>query len=288
MKTWWMGLAACALMLVPGLATAKSGTQGPARWLTMVVTGHIVVNPDGTVASYVLDDPANVPVGATREMAKAVPAWKFEPVVRDGKPVTFKSYMSVRLVGKPMANGNFAIHVSGARFATVQQKPSAHRQGESASRYTRKPPKYSGRLRRYRVSGTVYLMLQIDRTGQVRRVAAQQVDLFKTGEMSPEDARHALAHASIEAAKAWAFSAPPPDELASDGYWYALAPVTFQIEPGVSRYGPWRAYVPGPKQHIPWLDPELVAVGSADAMPADGGVYPARQSLHLLSSLGGS
>lgn len=70
MKSFWTGMVASALMLSASVAMAGSGTQASPTWLSMVVTGHIVVDPDGAVASYALDDPASVPPGAAREMAK--------------------------------------------------------------------------------------------------------------------------------------------------------------------------------------------------------------------------
>lgn len=83
------------------------------------------------------------------------------------------------------------------------------------------------------------------------------------------------------------FNPPTREQLAGDDHWVVRVPVTFRIS---NRrhfpYGKWQAYVPGPTNVVPWLHDRIAATG-VDAMPTDG-VYPLRQSLHLVTSLTGS
>lgn len=292
MKASWMGVMAGVLLLAAGPALSQSAKP----YEGMEVTGSIVVNPDGRVAAYTLDKPDKLPPAAVQVLSRNVPWWRFKPVVRNGKPVRFTSRMSVRLVATPAPNDTYSIGVAGAYFWSqgATQPPDGVAGAKGANR--NKPPRYPHAAKREHVSGVVYLVMQLDRRGRVRRVAAQQVNLFAPAPTwAMAHWQHVLAEASINAAKRWTFEGVDKGERAADGYWYVRKPVRFTlIECGTGacgphglslRYGMWQPYIPGPKQVIPWLDPQLVASGSADAMPADGGIYPMRQSLQLVTAL---
>lgn len=282
MKALWTSLVACALMASPGMAVAGSRTSSVQVQASMLVTGTIVIKPNGRVASYTLDHEDKLPQGVLNEMAKSVPQWKFEPVLRGGKAVAAKSSMSVRLVARPIGKGKYAIGISGAHFG--KGKPE-----EFISKKSITPPVYPWQAARQRVAGTVYLVLQVGRDGKVQRVAVRQVDLRTRGR--PAQMKHwrqEFASSSVRAVKYWTFNLPVKGPHVDDDHWIVNMPVIFRLHetrrPALS-YGRWVSYIPGPEHMVPWLQKRTLAIGSADAMPADGGLYPMRQSLHLLTSL---
>ncbi|HET7267743.1 MAG TPA: energy transducer TonB [Oleiagrimonas sp.] len=280
MKILWAGMAACVLALSPGIATAGSADHASHVQASMVVTGTIVINPDGSVADYTLDQKDKLPPGVLKQMAKALPHWVFRPVLRDGKAVLAKSHMSVRLVANPVGHGNYTITINGAHFG--KGKP-----GETITKKHISAPRYPRQLVLRRVSGTVYVTMQVGRDGHVERVKIRQVDLRTKGRPEPMKRwRQALANACARAAKDWTFSPPVKGPHRDDAHWVVMMPVNFRTSDRKrAAYGQWQAYIPGPTHYIPWMDQHMLAAG-ADAVPANGGLYSMQQSLHLLTQLG--
>lgn len=67
----------------------------------MLLTGTIVVGPDGSMKSYELDKTDKIPANITALVSNATQQWHFDPVTRDGQAVTAKARMSlqIQLVG---------------------------------------------------------------------------------------------------------------------------------------------------------------------------------------------
>lgn len=287
MKMLWAGIATCALVSSPGIATANSGDRTPQVQAGMVIAGTIVIRPDGSVDHYTLDKKDKLPAGVIKEMAKAVPRWKFQPVMRDGKAVAAKSHMYVGMVARKIGHGKFSVGIRGACFGN----------DKADNRITAKhmpPPHYPRWAIAARVSGAVFLVLEVGRDGMVERAAAQQVNLYIKG--SPDSMkrwRNKLAKSSLRAAKHWTFKPPVKGPYSNKKHWLVRVPVSYHLRRESanpfrgprSRYGQWQPYIPGPKNYIPWADQDTLA-GSTDAIPANGGVYPMHQSLHLLTPLG--
>lgn len=292
MKVRWMGTVAVAALLVASVSAA----QQPKVYASMVVTGTIGIQTDGSVSGYTLDKAEKLPPAALTALSRAIPDWKFEPVLRDGKAVEAKSYMSVRLVAKPI-DGGYSIGVSGAHFGKSQT--AKKKQDNTDIAYAKKhrgAPKYPVKAVARGVMGTVYLVVQVGRDGKVRHVAAEQVDLSVKGPSGMmKEGRQELAQSSMDWAKHLTFTVPTKGPEANQNHWEVRIPVTYRINvpdfvPGRHKhkwdYGQWQAYIPGPKHYIPWLSNQVAAQGGADAIPADGGLYPMQQSLHLLTPLG--
>lgn len=282
MKTWWIGFVAGTALLVTSVALAQQSKV----YASMVVTGTIIISPDGSVSGYTLDKATKLPSGVQTLLSRAVPNWKFHPVMRDGKPVKAKSYMSVRLVAEPMEHGKYSIRISGAHFGRGRKGTWI-----SYDRHQNPRPKYPGIALRQGMTGTVYLVMQIGRDGKAHRVEAQQVDLFVKG--SPQVmkwGRRELSESSVDWAEHLTFTLPTKGSHVNDNHWVVRIPVTYRLRGPRYRprpsYGQWQAYIPGPTHYIPWLGIHVAAQGSIDAIPADGGLYPMQQSLHLLTPLG--
>lgn len=286
MKRLLLLLLLCGLPAGTALADAARSAATPVE-ASMLVTGTIVVAPDGSVSSYAVDHPEKLPPAVLTVIGKNAPRWTFKPVLLDGKPVTAKASMSLRIVATPMQQkGRYTVAIRGASFGSGVP-------GENVSENVRTPPRYPEGAILERVSGTVYLVVKVGRQGQVEDVAAEQVNLRVLGrpfEMTRW--RKELTEASVVAARKWTFHPPVTGEHANDPYWIARIPIAFNIRPMGSPppkqpYGRWQSYIPGPRAPIPWLDQKQLAASDADAVP-DGGIEPLGSGLQLASGMKGS
>ena len=252
----------------------------------MVLTGTIVVAPDGSVRSYAIDRGDKVEAPAMALVNGNVPAWKFEPVLRGGHPVAAKAKMSMRVVAKPVGDGNYTLSINGTHFG--QDVP-----GEEITYKDRVQPSYPSEAVRGRVAGTVYLLLRVGRQGQVEDAAAEQVNLAViASDQELTQWRKILARSALWAARKWTFNIPTTGGHRNEAHWIARVPVHYSLsnrgEPRVDNYGKWQSYVPGPKELVPWVEDKHLLSGSADALPGDG-LYPLDQNgLHLVTTLSGA
>jgi hypothetical protein len=250
----------------------------------MLVTGSIEVNPNGTLHGYALDQPDKLPPVVTDVVDKTVKSWGFT-LSGAGNDVV-KAKMNLRVVAKPVGDGNMRVSVAGASF-------DAGNSSESRPSYdVHQAPHYPQDMVRARVSGTAYLLLRIGRDGTVQDVIAEQVNLDQYDtQTAMARYRKALADASLDAARQWTFHPPTAGSTVEDPYWVVRVPVNFnlhQIGTPYKKhvYGSWEAYMPGPRQTPPWISKTL-ANGSPDAMP-DGDLGTDDARLRLNTPLGGA
>jgi 1-deoxy-D-xylulose 5-phosphate reductoisomerase len=283
MKRWLPGLL-CMVLSGAALAAALAAAPDAASkrvQASMLVNGMIEVAPDGSVAQYALDHPEKLPPAVKGLLAKAIPTWKFEPVAVDGKPMIAKAAMSLRIVAKPLGDGNYSIAVAATHFGDRNND-------QAIKSVQRRPPAYPPATIRERVTGTVYLALRVDAAGKVADAAAEQVDLGEIGsDPQMKQWRDRLAWVSVATARRWTFS---PATDAASPYRVVRVPVTFNLRVnGYSTrvgYGQWNVYVPGPVQLIPWLDNKLMS-GGVDALP-DGDIDQVGHGLRLLTPIKGA
>lgn len=259
---------------------AKSPDADKQIEASMVVTGSIEVEPDGSVSGYTLDQPDKLPQGVVDLAAKAVPAWRFEPVLVDGRPVAAKAKMSLRVFARKLGPERYEVGIRSANFGD-EGAP-----GESVNPRLLEPPKFPPEMAFRGISATAYVVVRIGRDGHVEDVIAEQVNLKISG--SPKQAawrRDVFAKAALATARKWTFNPPTKGEASGKDHWEVRVPVQFLMQGDEVAYGQWDAYFPGPRQTIPWEEPELSAAFTPDAV-GDSGVYSMRQSLHLLTPLG--
>ncbi|MBB3226510.1 hypothetical protein FHW69_001100 [Luteibacter sp. Sphag1AF] len=271
--------------LVAGLAIAG----GPAAVrkqieASMVVTGSVDVSPEGAVTKYVVDQPEKIPADVVSLIQRSAAQWRFKPVLLDGKPVNAHATMSLRVVASPNGDGTYVARVKGANFG--EGTPS-----DSVTYVDHKPPTYPELAVRARVPAAVYLLLRVGRDGHVMNVDAEQINLEAVAaEPDMRALRRMFATASVAAARKWTFALPTTGSHISDDSWVVRVPILFRLnQDGVAKqagYGQWEAYVPGPKEHIAWLDAVPKAkdesAGAADALP-EGGLYLVGSGLTLLT-----
>jgi hypothetical protein len=284
MKHWLIGIL---LVGLSGVALGRSPLTPRERVeASMLVTGTLVVAPDGSVASYTLDHPEKLPAPVAQLAKQAVPYWRFQPVLLQGQPVRAKSTMTLRVVARHSDATHFVVAIRGATFGSSSQaKKLAYRK--------RMPPYYPRQAVQARVSGTVYLLVRVDVQGHVDDVAAEQVNLYVMGsEHQLEPWRRMLAQVSIRAAHHWEFNPAYAPSSMHDGHWIARIPVRFNLngEYGPLRpvvYGRWNAYMPGPHEQVPWAPQDKLKGSNADAI-SDGSIAILGQGLRLLTPLGSS
>ena len=273
------------LLLVSCVGNAFATGPGAVRKQvesSLLVTGTIDIDTDGSVAGYALPGAKDLPGSLTGFIDRNVTRWRFEPVDLGQGAIKARASMSLRLVMKKLGDGNASVEIRGAQFGGAEQP------GEFVAAAGRmSPPRYPPTAARHGVGGTVYLVVKIGREGRVEDVVAEQVNLqVVASERAMQNWRDMLTDASVVAAKKWTFAPPVKGKDVDEPYWSARVPVEF-IAPGSEQHiaGQWESYVPGPRARIPWRSGDD-GVG-ADAV-ASGGVHPIGRGPRLLTKLGGT
>ena len=260
---------------------------------SMLVTGWIKITPAGAVDSYQVDKSSEIPSTVLTLLQRSVPGWKFRPVAVAGHLVEAKARMSVRVMAKPIANERYSLSIVGAQFG--QNTAGARPTTDSMSYKHKVKVSYPYSASSQNASGTVYVVAQVNRQGQVEKAWAQQVNLrFAADEGEMRAMRSALARASLKSVKQWTFNMPTtgPDSL--QPYQFARIPIAFSISnQPEAKYGQWDVYVPGPIQAPPGLfdlpsipDRKLI-IANVDATPP-GGELSMTGRLQMITKLDGS
>lgn len=277
-------LGALALVLsFPALAAGPAAVRKTIE-SSMLLTGTIVVGPEGQVAEYAIDQPEKIAKGVLDFVNGNVGQWNFEPTLLDGRPVSVRNKMNIRVIAQKQENGDFVIRLGGASFL-----PFKLEEGMQVSSAKMTPPRYPIGAARAGATGTVYLIVKVGRDGNVHEVFAEQVNLeFVATENIMEQAREIFTKASLQAAKQWKFAPPVKGEEVDAPYWIVRVPVDYSMGPLKARkYGEWESYVPGPRQRAPWENLRDLPGFSPDTMVAGGGVYQVGKGLRLLTPLQG-
>lgn len=271
-----------ALMLL--LSASFVHAAGPRAALnameaSMLVTGDIEVDQDGSVQRFELDQRSRLPQPVDRLLGEAVPRWRFEPTLVDGQPAAVRTRMRIRVAATraPGDPDSYVLRVAGASFGEA---------GEGGLRTKAiEPPAYPRVPLDRGVQGTVYLLLRIGRAGTVEDVVAEQVNLrLVAGERVLRQMRMAFEKAAIRAARDWTFVPPTGREDADASFWTARMPVEFVLRGSEPGYGEWTTYVPGPRVAAPWAMEDSAA--GADSFAANE-IYLVGKGLKLLTSLEG-
>lgn len=275
-------LVVLALLVVVSTATAGIRRMAPESVrnqveVSMLLTGTIDIERDGSVSGYVLDDRAKVPDYVVAILDRQVPAWRFEPTLRDGQAVPVRSQMSLRMVGSPVGEDSFQLSITGVSFGEYSDDATDY-----VTRDSLEPPRYPMDMVRIGGAGTVYLVLRIGRDGRVDDLFVEQVNLTTLGaEAQMVRMRDKLAKAAAEAAWKWTFRPPTTGQAVDEDYWAVRVPVEFTLgEDKPAAYGQWSAYLPGPRATAIWAQDDV----SPDAI-AGGGLQPVGSGPKLLTPL---
>lgn len=246
---------------------------------SLLVKGTIDITAEGRVVEYALEGKDALADSVIELIDSAVPHWRFEPVELRNGTTRARASMSVRLVAKKLDDDSYMVALRGAQFGNDAP-------GESPAGKDMRPPAYPQNAVRAGVGGTVYTVLRVGRDGRVEEAIAEQVNLrVVASEAAMEQWRRTLAKAALQTARRWTFDPPTKGEEVDAPYWSVRVPVDF-VAPGTKepKASQWHAYIPGPRERIPWKTDEGDA--GADALAA-GGVYPVGRGPRLLTALGG-
>lgn len=258
---------------------------------SMLVTGSIVVATDGSVKSYVIDKPEQLPKSVVSLIQKSAPTWQFVPLVRDGQPVLAKAAMSLRVVAKPVGDDSYSLTIVSSHFG---QPPSwtNNEGGKAITGHRRELPRYPMEAARSGVSGTVYVVLRVNRQGLVDEAATEQVNLnMAASDVEMVRWRNVLSDAALRAVRNWTFNPPTVGSEAAKSAWVVRVPIVFSLSQRresllAHKYGGWHPYMPGPR-HVPaWMDESPMA-GSVDALGA-GSISEVGGGLKLAKPINGA
>lgn len=284
-KAWIGLLLALFATALPAAVRNKIPEQAE---MSMLVTGMVLVEPDGSVSSWDIDQRDKLPDFVVRLIERSASSWKFEPVLVDGQPRKAKARMSLRIVANRQDDG-YRIAIRSGHFGKEAMSAEERRQraGTDAVRSVNmRPPAYPTLAADSGVRGTVYVVLRINREGAVEDAFAEQVNLKTLGtDRQMERMRDMLVKPALVAARRWTFQVPTTGESAGRQYWSVRVPVEYLLgDDGRAHYGQWEAYLPGPRQKAPWSRETIDPNESPDAMIA-GRVYEDGEGMKLLTPL---
>lgn len=284
-----MMLSFVPVVCIP-LAVAQSAREMRRQTeASMLVTGHVLLEEDGSVVGWEIDRPEKLPPAVVELIERSAPAWKFEPVLIDGQPRRVRARMSLRMVANQQEGGDYQVTIRSGYFGEEALKPEERLERAGTSQVQSiqmRPPAYPKPAVKMGVQGTVYVILRINRQGLVDDALAEQVNLKTVGnEMQMRHMREMLTKPTLLAAQKWTFQIPTTGESAGNEYWLVRVPIDYELGGKAGpRYGQWDAYIPGPRHRASWDDADLDPNYSPDAVVAEG-IYEVGKGLKLVTPL---
>lgn len=282
----WTAIVMGALLLGAISTSAMGGNRAAVRKQvesSLLVSGTVTIAPDGSVMAHTLDPDAPLGEPLVGFLDGTIGKWRFEPVKVDGKVVTAKVPMHLRLVAKPVGDGSSSVSIASSHFGSSNTVAAT----DVPRSIALAPPRFPRDALSMGGKGTVYLIVQVGRDGKVVNVDAEQVNLRVVGtESQMAMLRKSFTSAALRAAREWAFQVPTTGEDAGKDAWLVRVPVEFVLTGPREKQrdkSDWDSYIPGPRNmQMPWAQEKLRIAGNPDALP-EGGIYPLRQGATLLN-----
>ncbi|ULU25660.1 energy transducer TonB [Dyella terrae] len=233
---------------------------------SMLVTGVVNLNPDGSVRDYTLDRPERLPAEAGDVIKQNVARWKFQFASPVSTVISEK--MTLRLVARMIDDQHASVRLVGTSFDDVQVP-----EDERIAHKDQPRIEYPRQAIQERFWGTVYVLVRVGRDGSVQEATAEQVNL---GAFAPAADmaryRNYLADAAVKGVRQSTYVVPTQGKSAGRPFWLVRIPVNFVPvgERPTDDYGVWRVYVPGPRMSIPWLEHTQLASDAPDTVPTGG------------------
>jgi hypothetical protein len=273
----FVGLAIAAGFL---LAAAVHAEDKVAE-ASMLVTGKVELNTDGSVHSYTLDKQDKLPAPVIDLAKRNVGSWKFQFASTPDSVIT--ETMSMRIVAKNTDGKHMTLAIAGVQFEDGTGVD------DTVHSITRPPPLFPSYSLHNGISGRVYLLVEVGRDGKVANVSAEQVNLRQSyAQTNMAVFRKDLTDAAIKTIRQWTFSTPTKGKWVDSPYWLVRIPVNFHIRNenldvnDGDDYGSWEIYMPGPRMDVPWLSDKRLIADAADTTP-DGTTHQLGASPQLAS-----
>ena len=278
-----LGVALSSLPLVADAGNVRAAMKQVES--TLLVTGTIVIAPDGTVRDYKLDDTRALGQTLEQFLDANIRSWRFEPVVVDGAVVTAEAPMRLRLVANRQEDGGMQVRIAAIWFGSDKERPATDM--PHAARMD--PPRYPRGALGVGAQGIAYVVVRFGRDGRVQEAGIERVNLRTLGtESQMAELRRQFADAALAAARRWTFLPPTTGKEVGQDDWSVRVPVVFLMQgQSLPKPGEWESYIPDPTvRDLPWAREQLRTAGSPEALP-DSGVYPLERSgIRLLNAPG--
>lgn len=210
MKTLVLSLLLAA---APVLATPPEVQVYTAR-----AEGSLVIGTDGRVLDVELSSDANLGTGVLEGYEQRVRAWRFEPIIEDGRPVNAKGRLQLSLVAaREKGNPTATFGIRGAQFldpAVASVKADGPRLAQ---------PGYPENAYRAGAGARVTLLVKIDGQGRPARVATERLELLgvATGQSHQRNLATQFRRSAEQVAAKWTFSGHAEGELLRVPVWYS-------------------------------------------------------------------
>lgn len=299
-NAWKWGCMAMVMFAAAALARTPERILDQAE-SSLIVRGHVLVEEDGSVSGWEIEQREKLPPFAVELVEQAVPTWRFEPVVIDGEPRNGRASMRLRLVAHPAGDGNYRVTIEQGYFGKEAFTRNLFDRGRLSAqeRAALEDSSRPGTARQVRIEyppgaaargaqGTVYVLVRFGPDGRARDVVAEQVNLWNWGtEKEMARMRDLLAEAAVRGVRRWTFQPPTTGEDVERDSWTGRITVDFTLDQrGRAEYGRWHTYIPGPRNRVEWSADDLGDYASPELAAGDG-FSPAGQGLKLLSPLQG-
>lgn len=245
----WTWLLAC---LLPALA--------PAQNKQLDIYGEIAIDKEGAV--YAVDFETIVVPEVKQLVDASIRKWRFEPVIRDGKPVYAKSNVSLTLLAVAVDNG-YRLQIERARFYTDREA------------VVRKAPEYPSEAVRAGFGADLLVALRVDKDGNVQEATVLQTRLLgRNGAdtKGPSGLRTKFERTTIETYKEWKYK-PADPEAGESADATILTRMSYRTGDQPRDKGGWIPQMQEPFKPVPWLaqdkqqlDAEGLKVGQSIAM----------------------
>lgn len=241
--------------VLAGVACVAQAATPAAREFTLSLGGELVIDERGAVKRYQLDD-GLAPV-LSDLVQRSVEAWRFEPVLVDGKPVVARTRMRLSLLAQDLGDGDYQLKVGSVGF------------GEPKPRPDQAPPRYPKAALKAGVEARVILTLRVDAEGNVVDALPYQTSLSRKGHEARF--RKLFEDVSLEAVRGWKYQ--PGEEIGGVPVaGVVLVPLEYTLAQGstkkeMERHNKrWRSYLPGPVTPAPWADAPTLPAAAGDVL----------------------
>lgn len=256
-KRIWL-LACLLLTTVVATAGATQSQAEERKPLRLDVDGEIAIDQQGAVYQHNL---STILAPEVKNLVDAsIRKWRFEPVLRNGKPVAAKSDMYLTLAARP-ADSGYRLSIERVRFHSNRQ-------------VTHKiAPAYPLDALRAGVGADLLVALRVDREGGVLDVAVVQGELVSKRRTNPAMLK-SFEKAAKDAYRKWKYE-PGDGDAASETTLLTI--MSFSTGDSDRVLGGWKPLDKTQPNPIPWLpeaqqefDAEGLRQGQSIAL--DGGV----------------
>jgi hypothetical protein len=250
----------------PALAAAPVVQLYTAR-----AEGSLTIGADGRVLDVELSSDVNLGKEVLAGYEQRIRAWRFEPILENGRPVNAKGLMHLSLVAA-REEGSDAATFAIRRVQFLDPPDAAADPGEARL----KPPPYPMNAYRAGAGADLVLVIKLDAQGKVLSAATETLELLGVGAKQPHQKNLAAQFSRVaeRTAGSWIIPGQEPDAV-------VRVPVRFSTE----RMAGWSPIAPQPLQLPEWAVLEL-ATEQVTELSASG--MAAAEQFKLLTPLDGA